>query len=82
MNFGIILIEISSVVSQIDDNEWVPILVRFGIDTILIYYILLQINELTNMIPIGEKSNNYNNQLNDVRRISKGYTLRKTINRD
>ena len=82
MNFGIILIEISSVVSQIDDNEWVPILVRFGIDTILIYYILLQINELTNMIPIGEKSNNYNNQLNDTRRISKGYTLRKTINRD
>ena len=82
MNFGIILIEISSVVSQIDDNEWVPILVRFGIDTILIYYILLQINELTNMIPIAEKSNNYNNQLNDVRRISKGYTLRKTINRD
>ena len=34
------------------------------------------------MIPIGEKSNNYNNQLNDTRRISKGYTLRKTINRD
>ena len=82
MNFEIILIEISSVVSQIDDNEWVPILVRFGIDTILIYCILLQINELTNMIPIGEKSNNYNNQLNDTRRISKGYTLRKTINRD